>query len=200
MEAAKETFTLQFEHFGGRAEGGAPAVTQQQNFCRGGQSIRGVVRSHNGLHFVFAQPVLQADKKRIAGDAVKRRKRLIEKKQTWSGSKRTGQCDALRLAAGEILWAAGGEIGSSNKVQHLAHAARTRGPIEIPEAVGHVGCGSQVREERGLLRDKRSLALAGRDAKPGGNFSERVAIESNAAAGRMVETRKQTEQRTLARA
>ncbi|MEI9969727.1 MAG: hypothetical protein WDM87_14305 [Terracidiphilus sp.] len=51
------------------------------------------------LHVIFAQPGLQANKKGVAGDTVKRGKGLIEEKQTRRGRERSSQCDALGLTA-----------------------------------------------------------------------------------------------------
>ena len=109
------------------------------------------MRGHHRLHFVFAQPGLQANKKRVAGDAVKRGKRLIEQKQTRRGRERSSQCDALGLPSGKILRAAEGEVSCADKIQHFIYAARTDGAIGIAQAVGHVGLSVEVREERGLL-------------------------------------------------
>ncbi len=116
------------------------------------------------LNTIFAQPGLQADQKRIAGDAVERGKRLIEEKQARRWRECSGQCHALRLTAGEILWPASGEIGSTSKIQHFFHPASARGAIEIAQTVGNIGSGGEVRKERRLLRDQRGLAMAGRDA------------------------------------
>jgi hypothetical protein len=73
---------------------------------------------------------LQADEQRVAGDAVECGKRLVEKKQTGRGREGPGQGDALRLAAGEIQRAAGGELGCADEVEHFidarARAARSR--------------------------------------------------------------------------
>ena len=97
------------------------------------------MRGDDGLHFVFAQPGLQADKKRVAGDAVKCGKGLIEQKQTRRGRERSSQCHALRLPSGKILRAAEGEVGCADEIQHFVHSARTCGAFEAPQAVGHVG-------------------------------------------------------------
>ena len=130
LQAAEETLALRSEDFAGRAEGGEAAVAEEQDFSRSGERVGGVVRGHDGLHVIFAQPTLQADKQRIAGDAVERGKRLIEKKQSGSGRERSSQSDALRLAAGEILRAAGGELGCADEVEHFVDAARAGGAIE----------------------------------------------------------------------
>ncbi len=194
MQAAEETLALRSEDFAGRAEGGEAAVAEEQDFSGSGKRVGGVVRGHDGLHFTFAQPTLQADKQGIAGDAVERRKRLIEKKQSRSGREGSSQSDALRLAAGEIVGAAGGELGCADEVEHFVDAAGTGGTIERAEAVGDVGGGGEVREERGLLRDERRQAMAGRDAKSYGGFGEGVAVEGDATVGRMIEPSQQTEQ------
>ena len=89
------------------------------------------MRGDDGLHIVFAQPGLQANEKRVAGDAVERGKGLIEQKQARRGRERSGQGDALRLSAGEILRAAEGEVGCADEIQHFVHAARAGGAIEV---------------------------------------------------------------------
>ena len=187
MQTAEEASALRGEDLGGWTEGGASAVAEKQDFGRGGERVGGVVRGHDGLHFAFAQPILQADKKRIAGDTVERGKGLIEKKQTGRWCERAGQCHALRLAAGEILRAESGEVGCANKIQHLVYTTFACGAVEIVQAVSHVGSGGEVGEERRLLRDQRSLAMAGRDAQSDGVFGERAAVEDDAAAHRKIE-------------
>jgi hypothetical protein len=138
--------------------------------------------------------MLKADKKRVAGHAVERGKRLIEEKQTRRWCQRARQCHALCLAAGQILWAAGGEVGGADKIQHFVYAAGACGAIEALKTVGHIRGGAEVREECGLLRDQRSLAMAGWNAKSCGGFSEGAAIESDTAADWMIETCEQTKQ------
>jgi hypothetical protein len=187
LQTNEETVALGSEDLGGRAEGGAAAVAKKQNFGRGCERVRCVVCGYDGLNFIFTQPILQTHEKRIAGDAVERRKGLIEKKQTGRWRERAGQCHALRLAAGEILRTESGEIGGANKIQHLVYTAFARGAVETVQAVSNVGGGGEVREERGLLRDQRSLAMAGRDAKSSGGFCECAAVEGDAAADRMIE-------------
>jgi hypothetical protein len=61
----------------------------------------------DGLDAIFAQPQLQADEKCIAGDAVERGERLVEQQKPGRGREGAGQGHALRLAAGEVLRAAG---------------------------------------------------------------------------------------------
>jgi len=156
------------------------------------------VSGHDGLHIAFAQPSLQADKQRVAGDTVEGGKRLIEKKQTWSGRESPSQGDALCLAAGEILRAASGELGCANKIQHFVDAARAGSAIEASQAVGHVSGNGKVRKERGLLRDKRSLAMAWWQAERDGSFSERAAVEGDAAVDRVIEASEQAKQCALA--
>ena len=51
-----------------------------------------------------------------------------------------------------------------------------------------------MREECGLLRDQRSLAMTGRYAESDGSFGERPIIKSDAAAGRVVEAGEQAKQ------
>lgn len=194
MEAAEETLALRGEDLGSRAEGGEATVAEKQNFSRNGESVGGVVSGYDGLHVTFAQPVLQADEQRIAGDAVECGKRLIEEKQAGCGRERSSQGDALRLAAGEILRAAGGELSCTNKIKHFIDAADAGGAIEASQAVGDVGGGGEVREERGLLRDERSLAMAGRNAESAGGFGEGTAIEDDSAIVRMVEAGQQAKQ------
>ncbi len=111
---------------------------------------------------IRAQPGLQLDEQGVAGDAVERGKRLIEKKQTRRGRERSSKGDALRLAAGEILRAAEGEFGCANQFQHFVDAVCACGAFKMSQAEGYVGLSVEVREERRLLRDKRSFAMARR--------------------------------------
>lgn len=194
MQAAEKTLALRGENLCSGAEGGEAAVAEKQDFGRSSECVGCVVGGHHGLHFAVAQPSLQADEQRVAGDAVERGKGLIEKKQTRCRRERASQCDALRLAAGEILRAAGSEISCADQVQHFIDAARAGSTIEVAQAVGYVGGGGEVWEERGLLRDKRSLATAGRNAESVGGFSERAAIEDDAALDRAIEAGEQAEQ------
>jgi len=194
LQAAKKADALRGEDFAGGAEGGAATVAQKQDFGRSGERIGSVVGGHDGLHIAFAQPMLQTDEQRVAGNAVECGKRLIEEKQAGCGRERSSQGDALRLAAGEIVRAASCELGCADEVEHFIDAARAGGAIETAQAVGDVGGGVEVREERGLLRDERSLAMAGRDAKSYGGFGERAAVESDSAVVRQVETGQQAEQ------
>jgi hypothetical protein len=104
----------------------------------------------------------------------------------------------LCLAAGEILRAPGSEVGGADKIEHFVQAAGAGGAVEIVQAVGHIRGGGEVREERGLLRDQRRLAMTGRYAESDGCFSERAAVESDAAADWMIEASEQAKQRALA--
>jgi hypothetical protein len=70
LQAVEETCALRSEDVGSGAEGGETAVAKEQNFSRGCECVGGVVSGHDGLHFAFTQPTLQADEQRIAGDAV----------------------------------------------------------------------------------------------------------------------------------
>ena len=142
---------------------------------------------------------MQTDEKRIAGDSVERGKWFIEKKQAWSGRKCASQCHALRLAAGEILRATRGEVACADKIQHFVYAAGACGAVETAQAVGHIRGGGEVREERGLLRDQRSLAMAGWDARSDGGFGKRAAVKSDAAADRIIEAGEQAKQCAFAR-
>jgi hypothetical protein len=203
LQAAEETIALRGKDLGGRAEGGEAAVAEKQNFSSGGERVGGVVRGHDGLYLIDAQPSLQADKQRVAGDTVEGGKRLIEKKQTWSGRERASQSDSLRLATGEILRAASGEVGCANKIQHFVDAARAGSAINprvfgAAQTVGHVGGNGKVRKERGLLRDKRSLAMAWWQAERDGSFGERATVEGDAAVDRVIEASEQAKQCALA--
>jgi hypothetical protein len=60
-----------------------------------------------------------------------------------------------------------------------------------------------VREERGLLRDQRGLAMAGRSPEADGGVGERLAVEGDAAVTRsswrdLVEAGEQAQQRAFA--
>jgi len=114
LQAAEETISLRREDFDSRAEGGEKAVAQKQHFSGCSERVRRIMRGHDCLYLIFTQPGLQADEERVAGDAVERRKGLIEKKQAGSGSKRAGQGHALCLAPGDILGAARGELRCAN--------------------------------------------------------------------------------------
>ena len=72
MQPAEKALALSGKNLGGWAERGEAAVAEEQNFSRSGERVGGVVRGHDGLHIAFAQPVLQANEERIAGDAVER--------------------------------------------------------------------------------------------------------------------------------
>ena len=124
LQAPEKTVALRCENLGGWSECCSAAVAKKQNFGERCERVGGIVRGHDGLNFVFAQPILQADEKRIGGDAVERGEWFIKEKQTWSGRKSARQCHALRLSAREILWAAGGEIGCANEIEHFVYAAR----------------------------------------------------------------------------
>jgi hypothetical protein len=101
---------------------------KKQNFSAGGERVGDVVRGQTVCTLIFAQPQLQALEQRVAGDAVERGERLVEQEQARRGSESAGQGHALRLAAGEILRTAGGEIGCADKCEHLFDArARRRG-------------------------------------------------------------------------
>ena len=105
-QPSKEALALGGEDLGGGAEGGEAAFAKKQNFGAGGERVGGVVCGHDGLNVILTQPNLQADEKRIAGDAVERGEGFIEEKQSGTGRQCSRQSHALRLAAGEILRAA----------------------------------------------------------------------------------------------
>ena len=84
------------------------------------------------------------------------------------GCEGPSQGHALRLAAGEILRTAVSQLPCIDECKHLVDAMCASGAVEAAQPKGHIGRHAEVREERGLLRDKRGLAMAGRQPQSAG--------------------------------
>jgi hypothetical protein len=89
-------------------------------------------------------------------------------------------------------------MGCANQLQHFINAARAGFAIQAAQTIGYIRSSGKVREERRLLRDQRSLATSWRYAESNGCFSERAAVEGDAAMHRVIEAREQAKQRAFA--
>ena len=58
--------------------------------------------------------------------------------------------------------------------------------VQAAQPVGYIGGGVEMRKERGLLRDQRGEAMAGRKPQAAFGVRERIAVECDAAVRRFV--------------
>ena len=111
---------------------------------------------------------------------VERRHRLVEKENRRVTSERSGQADALALAARQLRRAGAGEMGDPQALEELADPG-------LP-AVGDVLLDGHVWKERVLLEDEADVAALGRQVDPPVRVEERSLADRDAAPVRTAET------------
>ena len=147
-------------NFGG-SERGQPAFAKQCNFGARGVGVGGVVRDQNRLHTLFAQPRLQPQNQRVAGSCRRARRRAHRAEAIAAGARARAPGPRAALLRRRDAADGGGRGRLRRPAPAFLQRGRAAGAIEAREAVGHIRGDAQVREERRLLRDKRSLAAAG---------------------------------------
>ncbi len=99
-----------------------------------------------------------------AQNRIERRKRFIEEQDTRSRRKRSGECRALPLSAGELRGIAQANIGQRKdleKVVDRASLRRDQGPrVPARQRCSHVVLHGAVRKQRIVLEDVADIAPA----------------------------------------
>ncbi len=130
---------------------------------------RDPVGHHHGLLAIVgdverrdAEPALEAAdlvRELEADPRIEVRERFVEEQQTRFDREGPAECQALRLAAGELPDVALAQALEAEQGQHLAHTRGDRllGPAAHPEAVADVPGRRHVRPERIRLEDERGV-------------------------------------------
>ena len=122
-------------------------------------------------------------------------KGLVEQDQARLGSKRTGHGDALLLAARELVGAAMAEAPEPDQLEQVGHALPAAAAARQPEA--DVLGDAEMGEEQAFLRHVADAPAVRRDVVL--RVVERVAVERDPPAIRLVEACDQAQERRLAR-
>ena len=96
---------------------------------------------------------------------VQRRQGFVQQQNLGIGHHGTGQCDALALTAGQLVWLPIAQIAQLHKLQRLAHAAAFLGGPDLahPQAKADVVGNAHVRKQRIVLEHHADVALFHRD-------------------------------------
>ena len=180
VQAAEKAVTLGDQYLINRTLGDHAAFVQERDFRTNGEGVRGFVRDHDDLRVMLAEPELQTGEEGVAGGAVEGREGFVEEQKARTRGQGASEGNALRLTAGEILRAAIGKLCRANEFEHLINASGAIAAVYLCQAVGHIGCDAQMREERGLLRDKRSLAASRSGPGTAGCVRKDAAVECDA--------------------
>lgn len=118
----EQALSFSGEHFSCRPLRGYAAFLKKRDFSAYCKCVGSVVRGHYGLYVMCCGPVLQSNQQCIACRPIECGERLVEKQQARIRSKRAGQGNALRFAAGKIARAAFQQRACVDKIQHLSNA------------------------------------------------------------------------------
>ena len=111
---------------------------------------------------------------------VERRERLVEEQHARVARERTGERDALPLAAGELGRLRGGEVPDPEPLEQRVHVAAAG-------AEGDVRPHAQVGEEGVVLEDEPDAAPVGRKREPERGVEPCFAVECHASPLRLCE-------------
>ena len=145
-----------------------------------------------------AEDVADLGDEPLARGAVEVGERLVEQEQRGRGRERTGQGDALLLAARELVRMALAGIRQADQRQHLRDAPMLLGVGQAAQPEGHVARRVQVRKQRVLLEHHADPAPLGRQVDLGRGQGD--AAQPDAAGAHRLEPRDRTQHRGLARA
>ena len=120
--------------------------------------------------------------------------RLVEQQHRGQVDKRAGERDTLPLAARELPRLGLGAVGEAHELEHLAHATRDLGLLDLlaAEAEGDVLEQREMLEERIALEHRVDVAAIGRHVLDG------LALEQDVALVGLLEARDHAQRRRLA--
>jgi hypothetical protein len=124
---------------------------------------------------------------------VERGERLVEEEHRGVARECPRERDPLPLAARQLPRVSGGEVRDPEALEQRLD--RTPGGSE-----GDVAAHAEMREERVVLEDEADAAMLGRQREAEGAVEPGFAVERDAAAARLGETRDDAEHRRLPRA
>src|SRR5262249_38654427 len=124
------------------------------------------------------------------------RQRLIKQQDARLEHDRTGDGDALLLAAGKLPGVAPGEIGQAYQLERVPHPLLELGISDAAQAQaeGDVLENGEMRKQRVVLKHQAYVAAIGRPRL------DRLAVEQNAALGERLKTGNAAQGRGLAAA
>ncbi len=153
-----------------------------------------IVRHVDGGQPELVEQLRQLVEQPVAQPPVERPERLVEEKHAWFGGERSGQCDALLLAARERSDRAVLESGEADELEKLGGTRLDRVGLVAahPQAEGDVAEDVAMGKESVVLEDEADAAPVRRNAV------EVLAVEHDPARVRKLKAGDDSQQRRLA--